>query len=363
MVGPSIDSKGGISTVVRGYREAGLFDRWGVVYLDSHVEGSRLRKLSVALRSLGKVVVMLASRRVALLHVHVAVQVSFWRKVAYIAVALVARCPVVFHLHGGRFMVFFHEQCGVAGRAVARLVLRRSAYVIALSEQWKENVLSIEHRANVVRIVNFVSVGDDRIGDFNATGPVLLFLGLLGSNKGIYDLLVAVSRLRERFPEIVLKCGGKGEVEEVSSRVSKLGIADNVELLGWVFGDKKKQLFAEAAVYVLPSYNEGMPMSILEAMAHGLPVVATRVGGIPEVVDSGEDGFLVDAGDVDGLVAAIESLLSDAALRTRMGARARRKVVERFSSEAVIPQVEAIYRSLGAQPVMPAGEASVRSIS
>jgi glycosyltransferase involved in cell wall biosynthesis len=104
-------------------------------------------------------------------------------------------------------------------------------------------------------------------------------------------------------------------------------------------------------LYALPSYNEGLPMSVLEAMAAGLPVLATPVGGIPEAVSDGVEGFLVAPGDVAALAARLAQLLQDDGLAQRMGAAARRKVETTFSSQAVLPHVEKMYQELGFAPV------------
>ena len=130
-------------------------------------------------------------------------------------------------------------------------------------------------------------------------------------------------------------------------RAEELGIADHVELLGWVRGEDKERLLATAVLYVLPSYNEGLPVSVLEAMAAGLPILTTPVGGIPEAVTDGVEGFLVEPGDVRTLADRLERLLADADLARRMGVAARHKVEAAFSANAVVPQLEAMYAAMG----------------
>ncbi len=102
-----------------------------------------------------------------------------------------------------------------------------------------------------------------------------------------------------------------------------------------------------ARIYLLPSYNEGLPMSVLEAMAAGLPVITTPVGGIPEAVTDGVEGFLVQPGDVDALAGRLAQLLRDDALTQQMGAAARRKIEQTFSAEAILPHIDALYAGLG----------------
>jgi glycosyltransferase involved in cell wall biosynthesis len=121
-------------------------------------------------------------------------------------------------------------------------------------------------------------------------------------------------------------------------------------LLGWVTGENKEALLSTASIFVLPSYYEGLPMSVLEAMAWGVPVITTPVGGIPEVVRHGEEGVIVQPGDIVGLTAALRQLLDDESLRQRLGANGRKRIQHIFSDEVVFPQLEAIWARFGLLP-------------
>jgi glycosyltransferase involved in cell wall biosynthesis len=352
MMGPSINSLGGVASVVNGYIQAGLFDRWDVDYLNTHVEGTKANKLATALSALFGLLWLLLKDDVALVHIHASERVSFWRKLIYILIALAARRPVVFHLHGGAFIQFYTDRCGRLAKWIVRFVLEKSACVIGLSSQWKSNILGIAPRAKAVSIFNSVSVAPScNALPQQGRRNILLFLGRLGQGKGTYDLLEAVARVRPAFPDIELQCGGDGELQQVAQWAKELGIEENIKILGWVKGEEKQRLLAEAAVYVLPSYIEGMPMGVLEAMAVGVPVITTTVGGIPDVINSGVDGILIEPGDVDALANAIALLLEDVDMRVKIGMAAKQKIMDCFSAEKILPQLEAVYRSLGAVPL------------
>ena len=152
----------------------------------------------------------------------------------------------------------------------------------------------------------------------------VVFMGWIDRKKGVFDLCEAVLRLkRQGLALSVLICGEGEHFTELESWIKANGLCADVALLGWVFGEEKSDVLASSDILILPSYSEGMPNAVLEAMSYGLPVVASRVGGIPELVKDGESGLLVDPGDVDALTMAIERLSVDTALRVRMGARAR----------------------------------------
>jgi glycosyltransferase involved in cell wall biosynthesis len=183
-----------------------------------------------------------------------------------------------------------------------------------------------------------------------------LFLGRLGARKGVYDLLEAFVVVARHFPESRLRLGGDGDLDAVRNRAADLGIADRVDVLGWVSGEAKNQELAKADVYALPSYNEGLPMSVLEAMAAGLPVLTCPVGGIPDAVTNGVEGFLVPPGDVPALSSRLQALLADESLRQRMGDTARYRVQTQFSASAAIERVGVLYEELAPSAVETAAE-------
>src|SRR5690606_1276464 len=201
-------------------------------------------------------------------------------------------------------------------------------------------------RARVVRIFNPISTRAGLADEATPRDPNgLLFLGRFGPRKGIFDLLEAMTIVRRRFPDVTLRCGGDGDIEGVKRRVAELGLRDCVEVLGWVSGADKRRELLRASLYVLPSYAEGLPMGILEAMAAGLPTVSTTIGGIPDAVDEGVEGFLIRPGDVDALAERIVRLLQDPALRAQMALAARETAVARFDANLVISQLEDLYRN------------------
>jgi glycosyltransferase involved in cell wall biosynthesis len=347
---PQSKSRGGILSVVDVYRDRGLFSKWPIVYLGTVCDGAPVAKFRIAVAAVFKFLRIVLTGRLALLHAHTASRASFWRKSIFILIALAARKPVVLHLHGAEFNTFYHRECGPLRKRFVRFVLEHVRVVIVLSAHWDERIGAIAPRSRRAIVSNPFPAGVDDGGSAPRREDALLFLGRFGVRKGIFDLLQALAIVRTRFPNVRLLCGGDGDVAGVRTRARELGIEQSVEILGWVSGAAKQQVLAEATVYVLPSHAEGLPMGVLEAMAAGAPVVATCVGGIPDAVEDEVDGLLVEPGDVDALADRIVRLLGDASLRATFAAKARRKVVERFSPEKVLVQLETLYWDLGATP-------------
>jgi glycosyltransferase involved in cell wall biosynthesis len=176
---------------------------------------------------------------------------------------------------------------------------------------------------------------------------MVLFLGKLEASKGIFDLLQAVAALRSAVPDVRLVCAGDGERVAVARLAEGLGIADAVKFTGWVGPSGKRALLESAAVLALPSYDEALPLSLLEAMSAGVPAVVSPVGGIPEVVVDGVSGLYVAPGDVATLERLLRRLLIDRGFAAAIGAAARESARLRFAPERALPRLEEIYASAG----------------
>lgn len=345
MLGTSTETMGGISAVVNEYIAAGLFRRFPLLYIATHRDGTTLRKAVSFVSAWCRYIGLLLTGRVGLIHVHVASDASFWRKSFFILPSILARRRSILHLHGAQFDRFYNETCGGLARHFVRFVFNHVDAVIVLSASWERWACANFRRARVVCIANPVRLAPPETEPRDAA--TVLFLGRLGERKGTYDLVEAVAGLVGRYPNLKLLLGGDGEHERVTAAVRQLGLESNVEVLGWVTGGKKAELLNRAAVYVLPSYAEGLPVSVLEAMAAGLPVVASSVGGIPELVDHGITGCLIQPGDVEALRDALSKLLADGRLRTEMGVAGRNRIEQAYSIDRVMPHIEKLYNELG----------------
>jgi glycosyltransferase involved in cell wall biosynthesis len=198
-------------------------------------------------------------------------------------------------------------------------------------------------REKIVVIPNWIDTTaytvENRVLD--ETKPVrFLFLGWLEEYKGVHHLLDAASQLKSEGYSFEIEIGGGGsEKESLIQQCSELGLSDSVQFLGWVSGEEKSDAFARSQVLVLPSYSEGMPNSILEAMASGMGVIATPVGGIPALIASEEQGFLVAAGESTGLAVAMKKYIDDRSLIEQTGRRNEAIAKQKHDVESVWPVV------------------------
>ena len=333
MIGAAPETRGSVAAVVDAYRAHGLFKRWPVQYIATSGDGTLAQQAVLLARAARDFASLLAQHRRMVVHVHATAGAGFWREAVFMGAALAAGCPLVVHLHGNGF------------DASIRGFLARAAVVCVPCEASRTWVRSVARKADVVLAPPPVAVA--AVPELAAKPNLVLFLGRLEAKKGIYDLLDAVAGLRAAVPDVRLVCAGDGDRIGVARYAERLGIADAVKFTGWVGPSGKRALLEHAAAFALPSYEEALPVSLIEAMSAGIPVVATPTGGIAEVVADGASGFLVPPGDGTSLERALRRLLIDRALNARMGAAARETAKARFAPDRAIGVLENLYESLG----------------
>ena len=347
MLGPSLDYPGGVTEVVRLYYAAGAFESWPLRYVSTYAGRGWSTKLRNWLPAVCRVLISLTRGRVALVHVHSAAYGSFWRKSVLCALAFAFRVPYVIHLHDGRLSAFYQSGCNGLAKSWVRAVLREAARVVVLSRRWHDEVHKIEPTARTTIIGNPVSVPISFV-PLQHPARTVLFLASLHVDKGVLDLVRAIPIVLRTVPGARFVLAGSGDAAaSIAELARSLGVEHALRLPGWVNGKDKDDLLRQSDVFVLPSYYEGLPLGVLEAMASGVPVIATPVGGIPDVIRDGVNGLLVDPGQPEPLARAIVTMLTDDALRTRLRGAAHSDVRKRYSTEAVIEDLETLYRELG----------------
>lgn len=341
MVGPARDAKGGMSAVVTAYEEGGLFERWALRYLDSYRGPGLPRQLLVFGVALLQLLAALLRGRVALLHLHSASRGSFWRKSLLAALARLAGVPYLFHIHSGEF-ASWAAACSPRARRWLRHSLESARAVLVLTPSWAEQLKPLAPAARWRVARNPVRV-PERCPDRSALRHRLLFLGRLRESKGANELLRALPALLQRHPQVRLTMAGDGDLPAMQALAAQLGVSHAVNFTGWIDGEAKAAALADHGVMVLPSHAEGLPIGLLEAMALGLVVVATRVGGIPELLRDGESAYLTPVRDVPALSAALCALLDEPAVCEARVAHAF-NTVQAYALERVVEEMDQLYR-------------------
>lgn len=338
MIGTDPASKGGISSVINMYAEGGLLDK--IDFMASYTDGGIPRKIGFYLQFLARFIGALITRpQLRVIHIHTASYGSFTRKSLVILLSRLFGKRVILHVHGAEFNVFYGK-CAPPARWLIRRLLRMCHVIIALSRKWKEDLFAISGNPDI-RVLYNPTVMQPPV-DLNGQEDVnFLFMGRLGKRKGVYDIIESARHIRSG--KVKIRLYGDGELEQVKNMVDATGVYDKISVCGWISGEQKDAVFRDADVLILPSYNEGLPISILEAMAYGMPVVATDVGGIAEAVEDGVNGYLIRPGEPDRLARCIESLAESTPLREKMGASSHALALQKFALPVIIQQLETLY--------------------
>jgi glycosyltransferase involved in cell wall biosynthesis len=354
-VSTSTSTQGGIATCVRTLAATPLWSRWGVRHVATHRDGGAGAKAATFATGLARVVGELVARRPDLVHIHMSAAGSFVRKAAVAWAAYALRVPVVLHVHSGRFHLF-HDRAPAPVQRFIRATLTRADVVIALGSLMRGRLAAIAPGARLTSLPNPVpSAPLTRRAP--GTAPHVVFLGRIWAKKGAFDLLEAWAKAAGTAdadgPRLTL--AGDGEHERARELARTLGVAGSVTIHEWLSGDEVAALLADADVLALPSENEGQPMVVLEAMSRGLAVLATEVGGIPELVTHGVEGLLVPPHDVPALADALAELVADPGRRRTLGDAALARARAEFAADAVAERIEGLYHNIvsGRSPAAP----------
>jgi glycosyltransferase involved in cell wall biosynthesis len=347
MVSTNRHGQGGIATVVTGYYNEGLIDDFSFISINSHSSKykSRLVAIILFIYSLLKIIYYGIFYKLGLAHVHMASRGSYSRKSIIIRLVRSLGAKTILHLHGAEFEDFYKNECSSKKQQHIRNTFNLADKVIVLSSQWLKWVNTIVKDKSKSCIV-YNAVEEVTLPHQKEVSQSILFLGRLGQRKGTEDLINAFAKIANNFPMAELHLGGDGDIDFYRDKVTRLGIIKQVTFLGWISGEIKNKYLAKAAIYCLPSYNEGFPMGVLEAMSANVAVVASTAGGIPDAITDQQEGLLIEAGDVDALASALTTLLENDVLRKEYINAAKTKYQKNFSPNIIIPRLKRIYKEL-----------------
>lgn len=234
--------------------------------------------------------------------------------------------------------MFFMLTLDPFSKKVIASALSRADCVIALSKGWEEKLLAMAPKANIHVIENAVELppfDSSPVREEDHRACRFTLLARMDTWKGIDDLLLSCHQLRQNDVPFELRLAGPpgsaGDADQLLKIIQSLDLTSCVEYIGSVQGSQKEELLQWADVYVQPSHHEGMPIAILEALSYGLPVVATRVGAVPEVIEHDKHGLLVPAKNPQLFAEAMKSFIHDPARRKKIALAARKLAEDRFS--------------------------------
>lgn len=342
MIVPDVSVKGGIASVVNGYRGSMLEQNHKILYVESYKNGSKFTKLCKALCGYFHFLKVIFADRPDIVHIHSSFGPSFYRKIPFIYLSRFAEIPVVNHIHGAEFDSFY-EKASASQKDRVRRVYRKCTRFIVLSKEWKEKIAQIVPADRIDVIENYC-IGPEKLYDAKRRQNQILFLGALEERKGCYDIPVIFESVKQKCPNARLVMAGDGQMKQIKEAFAKRNLLSDVEFPGWVRGQEKAALLQQSAVFLFPSYHEGMPMAVLEAMSYGMGIVTTAVGGIPQLIAHRQSGYLEEPGDVSAMAEDVSELLQNEALCRNMGEKAREAAEQKYSLEIHLQKLDETYR-------------------
>lgn len=327
--------------VLRGLLASPLADRHDLVAIATHRPGGLRARSGVFARALVAFLRWSLQSPSGPAHVHVTVRGSMYRKTLLAVLAVALRRPFILHVHAGAIeLEAFHARLGPVRRAALRWAFRSAARVLAVSGA-SGQVLEERYGAPPVEIlpnaVEQVAAGPASPPDPGRPPRILFMGGFANPVKGGSVLVEALPALGAACPRARVDLAGPGEPPPALATGQ-----GHVRWLGWLDEDAKRAALAAADLFVLPSTSEGLPVALLEAMAHGKGIVATRVGGVPEVMEHGRQGLLVPPGDPGALARALAELAGDPGRARALGAGARWRAAE-LAPERIAERLDALY--------------------
>lgn len=341
MVGNHSSNKGGMTSVINQILQHNWKDEGIMIgFIPTFYPGNKIVKTLFFCKAYCQILNKIILNRPDLIYMHMSYKGSFTRKRYVQKTCKLFGIRVLVHLHGSEFEKWYQEST-VKKQKRIRDFLRDVDEMIVLGEKWKTIIQKIEPACNVKIISNGIAIPHEKVNWGNDQINVL-FLGVLIQRKGVFDLIMAAKEIKGKklSRQVHYIIAGTGEEQDnLCSIVKDTSLNEEIEFVGWIDGEKKRKVILQSQIMVLPSYNEGLPISILEAASYGMPIIATNVGDISSVVENGVNGYLFDPGDIPTLSKSIINLC-DKTTFEEMSKNSKRIIQEKFSIDVFYEKIK-----------------------
>jgi glycosyltransferase involved in cell wall biosynthesis len=339
-IGPQNDF-GGIGAVLQSYEK----NIQPFNFIATYPSDNNESKFIFFLKSIFKLTQYLfQAKEIKIIHLHTASKGSFYRKSIVCIIGKIFGKKIVFHMHGGLFNQFYYD-AGIL-KYYIKAILKLGDVVICLSNEW------LDFYSNEMGLTNVIVLGNPIESYTCSNVPTntdcihLLFLGKICDDKGIFDLIDFLKdNIYFQENKIKLTIAGIGEIERLEKVIENPVLKNNIKFLGWVKDEAKQKIICACDIFILPSYFEGLPVSILESMAMGKPIIATNVGGIPSIVQNNYNGWLFAPGKFNQLNQIFKEIFSDRKILQQYHVNSL-TAAKIFAPEVVFAKLNNVYTSL-----------------
>ena len=344
MCGSDLSVKGGMVSVTQNYLNSEKLKDFNIHYIPTHINRNRYYQIVYFLWAYLKIICFLILSKIDVAHLHTAERGSFYRKAILVKTFNYFKIKTIMHHHAAEFELFYNNLSESKKKYVSN-ILESTDLNIVLGENFKVSLQQKAPKAKIEILHN--AVNSYEYNQYNMDAKNILFLGVICERKGIYDLLEAIKILDNEIDEsIKLLICGDGEMNKIKEEIDKLKINHRISHLGWITKEMKDEFMAKSMINVLPSYNEGLPMTILETMAYGIPNISTNIASIPNVLYDNINGFLIEPGDIYQLANKIKILINSKNLRNEFSEKSFQLIHKSFSLEQNIERLIGLYNKL-----------------
>jgi len=343
IIGPDYRHRGGIEAVLANYRN--YFEKFN--FVPTHREGSALCKMYVFFIGLIRIMyTLLRNRKIKIVHIHSSKNGSFYRKfICFVISKYLFRKRVINHVHSGAYHLFYAKSKPAIKKMIRKFV-NDADTLICLSESWKQFFDENFNPVKIEILPNMIDYPVHKEKKEDTKKIKFLFLGFINNNKGIFDVIEVIKNNVDFFSEhIELIIGGDGENDKLQNLIKNYQIGNIVKFVGWIQNKAKIQYLQNTDVFILTSYSEGLPVSILEAMSYRKPIISTPVGGIPEVVKNDENGFLITPGNWEQIEKSMKYFVDHPHDIEKFG-HVSAKMAEKYLPDNVILHLNKIYSDI-----------------
>lgn len=343
-IGPEhLNHRGGIGAVIDVYSRN--FKKFK--FIATYRGGNSFDKPLFFINSIYKLFsVLINDHEIKIVHIHGASYGSFYRKfILFIITKYIFKKKVIYHIHGGEYHLFYIKS-NKLNKKFIKLFINNVDCLICLSNNWKCFFEKNFTPKKIETVSNIIDYPNKDPYNKKSTIITLLFLGLISNNKGIFDLLKIIYENKAKYTgRLRLIIGGNGETERLKDLIKCQQMEGIVEFVGWIAGKEKTSWLQKANIYILPSYNEGVPISILEAMSYSQAIISSNVGGIPEIVILEKNGILIEPGNLEEIKSAIDFYIEHPEIIEVYGNESK-SITKKYLPESVMKELMTIYTSL-----------------
>ena len=343
--GPSKNDLGGISTILNNYKESFLLKKINAILITTHKTGTnRLLLIIIFINAVLKFIKNLIKYKVEIVNLRMASKGSFFRKLLLIVICNIFNIRYFVHIHGGGFTDFYKNSIFIV-KFFIHFVLIKANKIIVCSNFFARNLSkTIKIKMNIIVINNSIEDNFKKIKVSKDKKNYILFLANLTPLKGINDIFSISHDLISKNNDIKFVLCGSDKQNYYYKKFINNKNKKNFIFFNYLKGRKKIDILKKSKIFILPSYIENSPISIIEAMSASVPVISTNISGIPEQITHNKNGFLIKPGDKKMLKKYISVLIKNKNLSSKMGKEGRITFKNKFSNNVSFQKIINLYK-------------------